>query len=147
MHPSYVGSRSHFHKTCLKMRCFYVNEFIDVLKSKKLNCINFMLIHSISMMVLFSVSSLLLLNIEMNNCPSLGFHIRIDFYLVLYLAFNIGGQNNRFHYCGGSNGAYGHGCIHLWAHKWFFYIVDSYPTIKIFDQPRLVPSKHIFQVL
>jgi hypothetical protein len=33
MHPSYVGSRSHFEKTCLKMRCFYLNEFIDVLKS------------------------------------------------------------------------------------------------------------------
>jgi len=33
------------------------------------------------------------------------------------LAFNIGGQNNSFHSCGGSNGAYGHGCIHDWGTK------------------------------
>jgi hypothetical protein len=41
----------------------------------------------------------------------------VDFYLVLYLAFNIGGQNYRLHYCGGSNGANGHGCIHDWGTK------------------------------
>jgi hypothetical protein len=69
-----------------------------------------MLIHFISMMIMPSMGPSIFLNTEMNNCPSFGFHMILMsiFTFLLYLAFNINGQNYGLHQCEGFDGAYVH---------------------------------------
>jgi len=62
------------------------------------------------MMIMLSMGPSIFLNIEMNNCPSPGFHMILMsiFTFLLYLAFNIGGQNYGLHQCEGFDGVYVH---------------------------------------
>jgi hypothetical protein len=62
------------------------------------------------MMIMPSICPTIFLNTEMNNGPSLGFHMILMsiFTFLLYLAFNIGGQNYGLHQCEGFDGVYVH---------------------------------------